>query len=244
MESTMRVIIPAYGVICYLLGVTSLLGWIAAMFGVLPFNLAPIEYSPVISYVAAIGLMLLFGVQHSIMARPSAKRWLTSVIPPAAERSTFVLATALVLWTVLLAWPSMPAVIWQVEDTSLRTAITALGAVGFAYLFIATFAIDHFELFGLQQVYRYFKGEEPEPVPFRERIMYRFDRHPIMTGALVGSWATPEMTLDHLLFTAMLTIYIVVGVSFEERDLRTNLGEIYAKYARRVKSVVPTFKVG
>jgi protein-S-isoprenylcysteine O-methyltransferase Ste14 len=241
-EASPPMLVLLYGVTCYLLGVSALLGWIAAMFGVLPFNVAPVEYSPTTAYLAAGGLMIAFGVQHSVMARASFKRWLTGFAPQAAERPTFVLATAIVLWALLLLWPSLPSVIWKVEDPQLRTAITGLGAVGFAYLFVATFAINHFELFGLQQVYSHFKGASIEPVPFRERLMYRFDRHPIMTGALVGSWATPEMTLDHLLFAAMLTAYIVVGVSIEERDLRRNLGEIYRTYAARVRTIVPTFR--
>ena len=230
-----------YGVTCYLLGVSALLGWIGAMFGLLPFNLASIEYAPTTAYVAAGGLMIAFGVQHSVMARASFKGWLTGLIPPAAERATFVLATAVVLWAMLLLWPTLPSLVWQVEDVQLRHLITGVAAAGFAYLFVATFAINHFELFGLQQVYSHFRGGPVEPVPFRERLMYRFDRHPIMTGALVGSWSAPEMTLDHLLFASMLTVYIVVGVSIEERDLRQNLGEVYRSYAQRVRSVVPTF---
>jgi len=237
----MKILVPLYGVTCYLFGVTALLGWIAAMEGVLPFNLANVEYSGNMSYAAAIGLMLLFGLQHSIMARQGFKEKLTRIIPEAAERATYVLGTAITIWFMLLFWPADPSIVWQVEGTNLRYGLIGISVLGFTYLFIATFAINHFELFGLQQVYLYFKGEPMKPVPFKEMLMYRFDRHPIMTGALVGSWVTPEMTTDHLLFSAMLTVYIIVGVSFEERDLRANLGKVYHDYASRVRSLVPAF---
>jgi len=236
-----RTFVLLYGISCYLFGVTSLLGWIAAMLGFMPFESGPVVYSGAVQYVAAAALMALFAVQHTIMARPSFKEKLTQIIPKAAERSTFVLATAFVLWAMLIFWPHMPALVWSVEGTNAQLALTGIAGFGFAYLFIATFAINHFELFGLQQVYRYFRGQNLEPVPFRERLMYRFDRHPIMTGALIGSWVTPAMTTDHLLFSTMLTIYIVIGVSYEERDLFQHLGQTYADYAKRVKSVVPTF---
>ena len=237
----MKILVPLYAVTCYLLGVTSLLGWFAAMLGLLPFNLANVQYSGAMAYVAAFGLMALFGLQHTIMARQGFKQKLTSIIPVAAERATFVLATAVVLWFALLFWPDLPATVWNVEGQNLRYALRGLAIFGFGYLFIATFAINHFELFGLQQAYNHFQGQPVPRVPFRERLMYKFDRHPIMTGVLITSWATPEMSISHLLFSGMLTLYIVIGVTVEEGDLRTHLGQVYDDYARRVRTLVPTF---
>ena len=235
-----RIAVPLYGVTSYLLGVAALLWWWAAMLGVMPFAPGPVEVSGAARYGLAGALMLLFAVQHTIMARSGFKAALTKFIPKAAERSTFVLATGIVLGTVLYLWPAMPEVVWSVQGTVLRYTLTGIAALGFGYLFVASFAINHFELFGLQQVYHYFKQQNIEKVPFRERLMYRFDRHPIMTGALVGSWVTPHMTLDHLLFSSLLTLYIVIGVSIEERDLFNELGQTYSDYAKRVKSIIPT----
>jgi len=117
--------------------------------------------------------------------------------------------------------------------------LTGIAVFGWAYLFMATFAIDHFELFGLQQVWRASHGQAPAPAPFQERWMYRIDRHPIMTGLLIGMWVTPEMTLGHLLFAALSSVYVVIGVHFEERALLRQWGAIYDAYRRRVPTIVP-----
>ncbi len=157
------------------------------------------------------------------------------------ERSTFLLATGAVLLPLVALWQPLPVVLWSLSSPVAREVLTGIGLLGWAYLFLATFAIDHFELFGLQQSWRGFRGQPPVPVPFRERWMYRFDRHPIMTGLLVGLWAAPEMTLGHLLFAAGLSAYVVIGVQFEERALRRQLGEVYESYRRRVPALVPIF---
>ncbi len=124
---------------------------------------------------------------------------------------------------------------------ALRIGLIAVAVAGWAYLFLASFAINHFELFGLRQVYQYFRGSEVTAVPFKERLMYRFDRHPIMTGALIGMWVTPHMRMDHLLFASMATLYIVIGVYFEERSLRRQWGATYDEYCARVGTIVPSF---
>ena len=240
----MKILVLLYGVICYFFGVSALLGWLAAMEGLLPFNLAKIEYTGTTAYLGAIVLMGLFALQHTIMARPGFKARLTSVIPVAAERPTFMLFTGLFLWIVLLCWPVMPDVIWQVENQTLSYALIGFSLFGFLYLFIASFAINHFELFGLHQVFNHFTGKPLPNVPFKENLMYKFDRHPIMTGVLIVIWSTPKMTMDHLLFSILLTLYIIMGVSFEERDLRDSLGQTYGSYANRVRTIVPTFLKG
>lgn len=238
-----RSVILIYGVTAYAIGVSSLVGWILCMLGVMPLGIAAPEFANTIVALAfALGLVTLFAVQHTVMARPAFKAWWTAIIPASAERSTFVLMTGLTLWPALLFWPPMPQVIWSVASPIATTALYGVAIAGWVYLFVASFAIDHFELFGLQQVYLQYVEREYRKVPFKERWMYRFDRHPIMTGALVGMWATPLMTLDHLCFSALVTGYIVLGVSIEERDLVRLWGDKYLDYAKRVRSIVPVIR--
>jgi protein-S-isoprenylcysteine O-methyltransferase Ste14 len=232
--------ILAYGAGSYAVGVAALVSLILVMLGVLDFKGGPVHIqSPAFAGLFNLGLLVAFAVQHSAMARARFKeRWIR-IIHPSMERSTYVLATGAVLLPLLALWQPLGTVLWSVGSPLVRGAVTGIAVLGWAYLFVATFAIDHFELFGLQQVWRGFRGEAPAPVPFRERWMYRIDRHPIMTGVLVGLWATPEMTLGHLLFAAGFSLYVVIGVHFEERALRRQFGETYEAYRRRVPTIVP-----
>lgn len=238
-----RSAILVYGVAAYAIGVSSLIGWILCMLGVMPLGIAAPGLSSGAAAIAlACVLVGVFAAQHTIMARPAFKIWWTGFIPASAERATFVLMTGLTLWPALLFWPPLPQVIWSVDNAIASSALYALALAGWAYLFAASFAINHFDLFGLQQVYLQFVGRENRKVAFKERWMYRFDRHPIMTGALIGMWATPLMTLDHLYFSVLVTGYIVFGVSVEERDLVRQWGDKYLDYAKRVRSIVPVFR--
>ena len=236
-----RAAVMGAGVFSYGVGVAALVAWIAAMLGVLPFAGGPIGLTGVAAAAFNVALMIGFGLQHSIMARAWFKERWTQLIPAALERSIFVLATGLVLGPMVLLWQPISTTIWEVQNPMLSMALTGLALVGWTYLFLSTFAFSHFELFGLRQVYQYFRGEEVTPVPFKERWMYRFDRHPIMTGALIGMWITPRMQLDHLLFAGLGTVYIVIGVYFEERAMRRQWGSTYDDYRARVRSIVPTF---
>lgn len=232
--------ILAYGLASYLAGVAALLGLILVMLGLVPFTGGPVRIGhPVLAALFNLGLIAAFGLQHSLMARAGFKERWTRVIHPAMERSTYVLATGLVLLPVMWLWQPMPAVVWSVASPMGRGALTCFALLGWAYLFLASFAIDHFELFGLQQVWRAFRGKAQASVPFRERWMYRFDRHPIMTGVLIGIWVTPVMTLGHLLFATACTAYLCIGVHFEERALRRQWGAAYEDYRRRVGTLVP-----
>lgn len=229
-----------YGVASYGVGVTALVAFILVSFGVLELTGGPfgsLEVAP------ALGLNLLlliaFALQHSIMAREKFKERWTRVIAPAMERSTFVLATGLVLLPMLALWQPVGGTIWNVETPLLRYAMFGVAGLGWIYLLAASFAIQHFELFGLQQVWRYIRGVAPTTSPFRERWMYKFDRHPIMTGVLVGMWVTPTMTGTHLVLAAGFTIYVMIGVYFEERSLRRQWGQAYEDYAARVGTIVP-----
>ena len=239
---TYRLAVFGYGVAAYAVGVTALLAVMLTMLGVLPFTGGPLR---TLGFGAGLTLDLLllvtFALQHSVMARPGFKALWTRVIPATCERSTYVLATGLVLLPTLLLWQPMPEVVWSVEDPLLRWSLLGTALAGWAYLFAASFAINHFELFGLRQVYQALRGRPLTEVPFQERWMYRFDRHPIMTGVLVGMWATPTMTLDHLLFAAGFTVYVWIGVHFEERSLQRQWGSQYEDYRQRVGTIVPTF---
>ena len=235
-----RLGVLAYGVVSYVLGVTALVAWILAMLGVIHFSGGPVgELATSPALALDLGLLVAFGLQHSVMARPTWKtRWLR-VVGPALERPTYMLATGLVLLPVLWLWQPMPTVIWALEHPVSIGAAYAIAGAAWAYLFLASFAIDHFELFGLRQVWSFFLGRSMAPVEFRERWMYRFDRHPIMTGALLGMWVTPTMTLGHLLFAIGFSLYIVVGVFFEERSMLAQWGARYEDYCDRVGTIVP-----
>lgn len=235
-----RAAVLVYGVASYRAGVVALVAWVLSMLGVVPFRggaLGELATGPALAVDLA--LVVLFGLQHSVMARPAWKaRWLR-VVGPALERPTYLLATTLVLLPTLWLWQPMPTVLWRLEHPVAVGAAYALALAGWAYLLVASFAIDHFELFGLRQVWSFFVGRPVVPIAFRERWMYRFDRHPIMTGALIGMWIAPTMTLGHFVFASAFSIYIVVGVYFEERSMRAQWGAPYDDYCARVGTIVP-----
>ena len=237
-----RLAVFAYGVVAYLIGVGVLLALILIMLGVVHFTGGPLgNLSPGTGLALDVLLLVVFAFQHSMMARPIFKaRWIR-IIPAAAERSTYVLATGLALAPLLVLWHPMPQIMWSVEAPLLRGAMYGVALAGWGYLLAASFAINHFELFGLQQVYQVLRGRPLTSAPFQERWMYRFDRHPIMTGILIGTWVTPTMTLDHLVLAAGFTVYVWIGVSFEERSLQRQWGPLYEEYRARVGTIVPTF---
>ena len=186
-------------------------------------------------------LLSLFAVQHSGMARPAFKRWWTRIVPAALERSTFVLAANVVLVLLYWQWRPMPMVVWDVEADAARWVLHGLAALGWALVLVSTFLIDHFDLFGVRQSWRAALGRGPTPsAPFVTRALYRIVRHPIMLGFLVAFWATPTMTLGHLLFAGVTTGYILVAVKYlEERDLVAEFGDTYRDYQHRVPMLLP-----
>jgi protein-S-isoprenylcysteine O-methyltransferase Ste14 len=184
-------------------------------------------------------LVALFGVQHSIMARPVFKRLWTRVIPPSAERSTYVLATNICLIVLVAAWRPITTEIWQVTAQPWRALLTVIGFVGWLIVLISTFLIDHFDLFGLRQVLARAHGAPAAEHQFATPLFYRAVRHPIYTGFIIAFWATPTMTLGHLLFAAVITGYILLAVQFEERDLLSIFGDRYRDYRRRVPMLIP-----
>lgn len=190
-------------------------------------------------------LLGLFAIQHTVMARPAFKKWWTTIIDPAIERSTFVLLTSLILLLIFWKWQPMTGVIWDVQNETLGMILTVIFWIGWLIVLLSTFMINHFHLFGLDQVFNNFRNRPPTGLKFKESFFYKFVRHPIMTGFIIAFWATPLMTTGHLLFAAVTTIYILIAVKyFEEKDLKDEIGEPYESYQKRVPMIVPFTKFG
>lgn len=186
-----------------------------------------------------LALIALFGVQHSVMARPGFKARWTKIVPEPLERSVYCLASALALIALFAFWHPIAGTVWSVQDEAARIALWALFFAGWGVLFIATHLINHWELFGLAQAWRHFRGTEAAPQTFRTPLFYRWVRHPIYSGFLLAFWATPEMSYGHLLLAVGFSVYIFIGIAHEERDLIAHYGETYADYRKRVGMVFP-----
>ncbi|MEZ4888194.1 MAG: isoprenylcysteine carboxylmethyltransferase family protein [Chitinophagales bacterium] len=188
-------------------------------------------------------LVLLFGIQHSGMARQSFKNWLTRYIPQFIERSTFVLISTIMLAVVMWFWQPMGGTIWEVEaDSTLYYVLHGVSFLGWGILLLSTFLINHFELFGLQQVLEQLIGKKYTASTFKTPLFYKVVRHPLYLGFLIAFWATPSMTLTHLAMALGMTFYIFTGIKFEEKDLKQYFGETYHKYAQKVPMIIPFIK--
>jgi len=189
-------------------------------------------------------LMAAFAIQHSVMARKPFKRWLTQYVPASIERSTYVLVASLVLVALFAHWRPIPTEVWAITDPSIAMAVTGLSFVGWLLVLFSSFLINHFELFGLRQVTANLAGRSvPEP-RFRTPALYKIVRHPLYLGFIIAFWAAPVMTVGHLLFAAVTTAYIFVGVFFEERDLVELFGDDYRRYRQRVGMIFPSWRGG
>lgn len=239
-----RVTVFMYGLMCYLVCLGTFLyaiGFIGG-FGV-PTTL---DGKPVLPPLQAIaidfGLLAVFAVQHSVMARPWFKRWWTRLVPPAAERSTYVLFSSVLMILMFVAWQPIGGVVWQAESTFARAAALNLYAFGWALLFFSTVLINHFDLFGVRQVWLYLRGQEYTHPKFSTPVLYKFVRHPLYVGWLMVFWAAPTMTAAHLLFAIMTTAYILVAIRWEEKDLADLHGEQYRRYRESVPMLVPSLE--
>ena len=234
----------AYGVACYAFFFLVFL-YAIAFTGNLPLVPKTIDSGaagPLIPSLAVdVALLGLFAVQHSVMARPAFKRWWTKLIAPPIERSTYVLLASLALAALCGFWRPLPQVIWQAPEGPATIALQVLFAAGFGIVLISTFLLGHFELFGLQQVLFRMLGRQAAEPEFRTPSLYKVVRHPLYLGFILGFWATPVMTLGHLLLALGTTGYILVAIQLEEHDLIGVFGDRYRDYRRRVGMLLPKF---
>lgn len=244
-SATGRLALLLFGLSCYALFLATFAAAIAFLSGAPVAEWlgraprAPASGQDTIAAAVDLALLALFAVQHTVMARPAFKRRWTRVVPAAAERSVFVLASSAVLVLLVLEWRPIAGDAWRVEGPA-AVALWSLAAGGWALLLVSSFLIDHFELFGVRQVLDAFRSRPHRPAPFRERGPYRLVRHPLMLGFVIAFWACPAMTWDRLLFAAVATAYIaLLGLVVEERDLLAAHGAAYADYRRRVPRLLP-----
>jgi protein-S-isoprenylcysteine O-methyltransferase Ste14 len=184
-------------------------------------------------------LMSLFAIQHSVMARRQFKQWWTQYVPKSVERSTYVLFASLSLALLFWQWRPIPTVVWLIGNPQIALAVTGLSIAGWLIVLTSTFLINHFELFGLHQVVNNLAGRPMPPLRFKTPVLYQLVRHPIYLGFIVAFWAAPVMTIGRLLFAAVTTAYIFVGIFLEERDLVAFFGDEYRRYKDRVSMLVP-----
>jgi protein-S-isoprenylcysteine O-methyltransferase Ste14 len=189
--------------------------------------------------VVNLALLALFAVQHSVMARPRFKRWWTRFVPPALERSTYVLFSSLVLMLLFWQWQPLPQTVWNVEGRAARALLLGVCGLGWVTAFVSTFLIHHFELLGVRQVFAARANLQLPAPSFKTPLLYRYVRHPLYLGFLLGFWATPHMSAGHLLFALAISGYILLGIQLEERDLIEQFGNQYRRYRQRVNMLLP-----
>jgi len=231
----------AYGVVAYLIFLGTFLYAIAFVGGfAVPTRLDGAAQAPLAIALAVDALLLtIFAVQHSVMARRWFKDWWTQIVPWTIERSTFVLLASLALILLFWQWRPIGIEIWTVDNPFIRAVLWALFAAGWGTVLVVTFLINHFDLFGLRQVWLPLIGKPYTRIEFRTPLPYRYVRHPLYFGFLLAFWMTPTMTLAHLVFAVVTTAYIVLAIQFEERDLISEYGSAYEEYRRRVPMLLP-----
>jgi methanethiol S-methyltransferase len=236
-----RVGIFLYGVLSYLVFLGVFVYAIGFIGGFLtPTTLDGAPRRPLVEALAIdLGLLAGFAIQHSGMARPAFKRWWTRIVPEAAERATYVLVTSLLMVALFVLWEPIGGIVWATPEGPATTAVIALYLFGWALLLYTTFLIDHFDLFGLKQVWRRLTGKEYVAPQFHTPSLYKVVRHPLYIGWLIIFWAAPVMTIAHLVFAVMTTAYIIIAIQFEERDLISAFGDKYVDYRRRTPMLMP-----
>lgn len=233
-----------YGVISYLTFFVTILyaiGFVGNL--VVPKTIDSIPVIPVwLAIVIDSCLLMLFALQHSIMARPVFKRWWTTIIPAHLERSTYVLMASLCMILLMWQWQPIGGIIWSVEDEFFKNIVFIGYFCGWSIVFFSTFLINHFDLFGLRQVWLYFNGMPYTQLPFGIPLLYKLVRHPLYVGFLLAFWCTSVMTVAHLVFAILTTLYILAAIQFEEKDLQEVFGEKYRNYKETVPMIIPFTK--
>lgn len=240
-----KVLVIIYGVIAYLVFLVAFLyaiGFVGNLF--VPKSIdSGGEASLMTSLIINLSLMSLFALQHSIMARPVFKEWLTKYVNPAIERSTYVLLSSLILLLLYWKWQPMTTIVWDTEGIT-STIVMVIFLSGWVIVFLSTLMISHFELFGLTQIYKNFKDQSLTVPEFQVNWFYKLVRHPIMLGFIIAFWAAPTMTVGRLLFAAVTTIYILIAVKYlEEKDLKKFIGKAYEDYQKKVPMILPFTKL-
>ncbi|WP_017932672.1 methanethiol S-methyltransferase [Robiginitomaculum antarcticum] len=240
----MKILAFAYGILCYLIFFGTILYAIGFVgnFGVPKSIDSGVQTSLVSAVLWNAGLLTIFAVQHSVMARPAFKRFWTRFVPEPIERSTYVLFSNLALILLFWQWRSISEPVWSVNWTPGALMLHSLFWLGWGIVFLSTFLLSHFELFGLKQVWLNFKNADSSHPEFRTPLLYRLVRHPIYLGFTLAFWATPNMTQGHLLFAIATTGYILIGIQLEERDLVAVFGDKYKVYRQQVSMLIPFFK--
>ncbi|MFT4939875.1 MAG: protein-S-isoprenylcysteine O-methyltransferase Ste14 [Paraglaciecola sp.] len=231
-----------YSLVCYVASLFSLTYFIVFASGVyapISVNTQNTEQALLPALLINISLIALFGLQHSIMARQRFKQWLFNYLPESAERATFCLGTSIALVIIVYYWVPMSGEIWNFSGTFSAHFIQAIGAAGWLVLLIASFQLDHFELFGLRQTFTPLIGKPMPESHFRTPGLYKIVRHPIQLGVLLGVWFVPESTLNHLVLAISMTFYIFVGLYFEEKALIQEFGKTYQDYKQHVAKLLP-----
>lgn len=236
-----RLLVFLYGLTCYAVFFATFLyalGFVGNLF--VPRSIdGPPSGNLFTSLSIDVALLLLFAIQHSVMARPAFKHWFTRIIPEPAERSTYVLASSLALIALFAFWRPLGGTVWSVQEPAAVAVLYALFGFGWLLVLVSTFLINHFDLFGLRQVWFYLNATPYRPIGFRTPGPYRLVRHPLYVGWLFAFWATPTMTVTHLLFAVATTGYILIAIQLEEHDLMQSLGDAYREYRLRVPMLIP-----
>jgi protein-S-isoprenylcysteine O-methyltransferase Ste14 len=238
-----RWLIFLYGVVSYAIFFGTFLyaiGFVGNLF--VPKSIDSVREAPLgVALLINAGLLGLFAIQHSVMARPAFKRWWTRIIPQEAERSTYTLLSSVALIVLFAFWEPIGGVVWSVQSPLGQGAIYAAYAFGWGLVLVSTFLINHFDLFGLRQVWLQLRRQPYKPLPFKTPVLYRYVRHPLYVGWFFAFWATPTMTVAHLVFAIATTAYILIAIQLEERDLLAEHPQ-YAQYRKRVPMLVPFTK--
>ncbi|MFL6736550.1 MAG: methanethiol S-methyltransferase [Sphingomonas sp.] len=236
-----------FAIVCYAIFFATFL-YLVAFVGELPVpqtvDRPPSDLAPAIAAIVDIALVMLFGLQHSLMARPWFKRGWARIVPPVIERSAYVLCASIALLLLFWFWQPIEGTVWMVPATMqwLAYIVMALFWTGFGIVLVSTFLINHFELFGLHQAWLHVMGYETEPPELRQPLFYRWVAHPLYAGFFLAFWATPHMTYGHLLLALALSTYMLIAIRYEEHDLTNVFGEEYRRYRSGVGMLLPRFR--